>query len=323
MSSTTTSASQSQSPTTTTNTFSVSSTFVDPLPSTSTTSDDGRGRGGNTQGSGATFGNTSASLYLYTFLATLVLLLGVSAAIILRSLLLRRRHRRMVEEAIRNGTWIPPTNSPRGGVKVDLSQKPKMWEAILGGGGYIDAKILDMHPLEKTKDPLEWSALKPISLQVLPLPQTQMNNDADTNAEVINDNNNVNNTETSISSRISQFLGWRSRPTTTVVNPVPARTRTAQDPSSDPTTSPSSPQTTPLLLIPPTQVRLSILVAMPSHHPVIPPLKPGEAVDGENLPCLEMGSVDLSIGGESGSTSTVAGEIGGCGSSTSSGETQR
>ncbi|KAF5374037.1 hypothetical protein D9757_010075 [Collybiopsis confluens] len=39
---------------------------------------------------------------VYTFLATLVLLLGISGAIVARSLVLRRRHRRMIEEAIRN-----------------------------------------------------------------------------------------------------------------------------------------------------------------------------------------------------------------------------
>ena len=39
---------------------------------------------------------------------TLVLLLTVSAGIILRTMVLRRRQRRLMEEAIRNGTYIPP-----------------------------------------------------------------------------------------------------------------------------------------------------------------------------------------------------------------------
>ncbi|KAH8078074.1 hypothetical protein BXZ70DRAFT_690488 [Cristinia sonorae] len=50
----------------------------------------------------------SASLYLYTFLATLVLLLTVSALIIARSYALRRRQQRIIDEAIRNGTYVPP-----------------------------------------------------------------------------------------------------------------------------------------------------------------------------------------------------------------------
>ncbi len=46
-----------------------------------------------------------------------------------RSLILRRRHRRMVEEAIRNGTWIPTTNGR--GMRYDPSQKPIMHEAAM------------------------------------------------------------------------------------------------------------------------------------------------------------------------------------------------
>jgi len=52
---------------------------------------------------------------VYTFLATLVLLLSVSGAIVFRSFVLRRRHRMMVEEAIRNGTWVPAMGGLYGG----------------------------------------------------------------------------------------------------------------------------------------------------------------------------------------------------------------
>ncbi|KAJ6587978.1 hypothetical protein B0H19DRAFT_196703 [Mycena capillaripes] len=79
---------------------------------------------------------------VYTFLATLILLLGVSSAIVFRSILLRRRHRRMVAEAIANGTWNPP--APR--VRVDLRKKPRLWDAwvappllsVVQGGGEKD-----------------------------------------------------------------------------------------------------------------------------------------------------------------------------------------
>ncbi|KIY50245.1 hypothetical protein FISHEDRAFT_71854 [Fistulina hepatica ATCC 64428] len=74
----------------------------------------------------------SASLYLYTFLATLVLLLGVSAAIVIRSIMLRRQHRRLIEEAIRNGTWVLP---PAQAAKVDLSKKPRMYEVYVDKEG--------------------------------------------------------------------------------------------------------------------------------------------------------------------------------------------
>ncbi|KAJ3808702.1 hypothetical protein F5876DRAFT_67060 [Lentinula aff. lateritia] len=105
--------------------------------------------GGNSTdtGSGSDSGGSlanSASLYLYTFLATLVLLLGVSAAIVVRSLVLRRRHRRMVEEAIRNGTYVPPSVIATARGRVDLAMKPKMWEATVRSewngkeGGWAD-----------------------------------------------------------------------------------------------------------------------------------------------------------------------------------------
>ena len=70
------------------------------------------------------------SFAVYTFLATLILLLSISGAIIFRSFVIRRRHRRIMEEAIRNGTWIP--SPPTGGrPKVDLSKKPILWDAYV------------------------------------------------------------------------------------------------------------------------------------------------------------------------------------------------
>jgi len=73
----------------------------------------------------------------YTALiATLVLLLAVSSAIVVRSLVLRRRHQRIVEEAIRAGGWPPhQPYDPRGSRRRrDIGKKPKMWEAWLHSG---------------------------------------------------------------------------------------------------------------------------------------------------------------------------------------------
>lgn len=50
---------------------------------------------------------TKALTYSLVTPATLVLLLSVSAAIVARSYIIRRRQRRAVEEAIRNGTYVP------------------------------------------------------------------------------------------------------------------------------------------------------------------------------------------------------------------------
>lgn len=65
--------------------------------------------------------------------ATLVLLLGVSGAIVVRSYVLRRRHQALVEEAIRNGTWVPPTFNAGGRRgRRDVGEKPTMWDAWVG-----------------------------------------------------------------------------------------------------------------------------------------------------------------------------------------------
>jgi len=73
-------------------------------------------------------GGPSSSLYLFTFLATLFLLLFVSSAIILRSFILRRRFRRRIEEAILAGV-IPPPTTGRVSRRRVIGEKPKLWEA--------------------------------------------------------------------------------------------------------------------------------------------------------------------------------------------------
>jgi len=125
----------------------------------------GGGGGGNGGGGESSSSNTnlanSASLYLYTFLATLVLLLSVSGAIVVRSFILRRRHRRMVEEAIRNGTWIPPTPAARA-ARVDLSKKPELWEAYLGGGGSWQLGSFGHGSGKEFEYSRDWESIKPV-----------------------------------------------------------------------------------------------------------------------------------------------------------------
>ncbi|KAH9924950.1 hypothetical protein B0H21DRAFT_826686 [Amylocystis lapponica] len=99
------------------------STTVSVAPSS--TSSDGPSPSTTVPSSGPTL-TSSASLYLYTFLATLILLLSISAAIVVRSYILRRRQRRMIEEAIRNGTYVPPPRSPR-----TFGEKPRLHDVYL------------------------------------------------------------------------------------------------------------------------------------------------------------------------------------------------
>jgi len=112
---------------------------------------------------------------VYTFLATLVLLLSVSAAIILRSLVLRRRHRRMLNDAIRNGLWVPP---PPGAGPLGMSvaellrlgRKPAMWEAYVGGPGPEKQHSTLRHHEPKTE--WDWDSLRPFSASYVAPPAT-------------------------------------------------------------------------------------------------------------------------------------------------------
>ncbi|CAL1697431.1 unnamed protein product [Somion occarium] len=71
--------------------------------------------------------SSSAALYLYTFLATLVLLLSVSGAIVIRSYVIRRQQREALERAILTGTYVPPP--PRR--RIDPSKKPTIHDVFL------------------------------------------------------------------------------------------------------------------------------------------------------------------------------------------------
>ena len=77
---------------------------------------------------------------VYCLPVTLVLLLAVSGAIIVRSYMMRRRHQRQVAEAIRNGTYVPP-NRP----KKKFGERPTLFDVYLGnddgGDGGAGAKL--------------------------------------------------------------------------------------------------------------------------------------------------------------------------------------
>ncbi|OCB85094.1 hypothetical protein A7U60_g7719 [Sanghuangporus baumii] len=136
-----------------------SSFFTDSLSSptqTDSSNDD------NNQGSFA----TTSSLYLFTFLATLLLLLAISCAIVIRSLVIRRRFQRRVQEALAEGYVFPPNAGPGatpglGGFgaaarrRFDVGEKPKMW----------DAHIAPPPPPDEPKE-MKWENLMPVSVRV-------------------------------------------------------------------------------------------------------------------------------------------------------------
>ncbi|KAG2344855.1 hypothetical protein BDR05DRAFT_161185 [Suillus weaverae] len=174
----------------------------------------------------------STSMSYTALIATLVLLLAVSSAIVIRSLVLRRRHQRIVEEAIRAGTWLPhQPYDPRGSRRRrDIGKKPKLWEAWLGSGdeeGPADGKCAwdDIMPVYAAH-------IKSISTLQSPRPESpQIRSDP--------------------SSRTMRFL----RPFRTPFSPAPA------------TSSPIVPSTpvfsSPSISAPPA-ISVAVLVAMPT-----------------------------------------------------------
>ncbi|KAJ7154531.1 hypothetical protein C8R46DRAFT_1227369 [Mycena filopes] len=92
-----------------------------------------------------------ATLYLYTFLSTLIILLVVSAGIITRSVVLRRRQQR----AIADGTWVPPgrrrENAP------GTRRRPVMFHAHVG------ARNTTLDQAEVEAKEVGWGAMKPFS----------------------------------------------------------------------------------------------------------------------------------------------------------------
>ncbi|KAH9922793.1 uncharacterized protein BXZ73DRAFT_104027 [Epithele typhae] len=74
-------------------------------------------------------GTPSSSLYLFTFLATLFLLLAISSAIILRGIFLRRRFRRRLEEAFATGL-LSPSDDVFGGGRLHRRklQRPTLFD---------------------------------------------------------------------------------------------------------------------------------------------------------------------------------------------------
>lgn len=83
-----------------------------------------------------TFGtNAPQSLYLFTFLTTLLLLLAVSCGIVLRSFVLRRRFRRRVEAAIAAGVLLPEQVEALRRRGPTIGERPTLWEVRIGKGG--------------------------------------------------------------------------------------------------------------------------------------------------------------------------------------------
>lgn len=99
-------------------------------PSTASTTSSASPSASSTDSGGGSSSSQPSSLYLFTFLATLFLLLFVSAGIVLRSFVLRRRFRRRIEEALASGVPLTP---PWGGPPIlpRMLERPTLWDVFI------------------------------------------------------------------------------------------------------------------------------------------------------------------------------------------------
>ena len=173
----------------------------------------------------------------------------------------------MVEEAIRNGTWIPPSPGRLGGFgigrsdRVDLNKKPKLWEAFVEKSdpkGYAEADW-------------DWDSVRPFCATIVtstgpsvqPPPQPIFPSTASDSGQMpatnfpLNDSANMPSQRLPLHQRIRQFV---SPTPPTFITPlpeqtVPTNTNDNSSPNVNEVVLPSGPQ----------KIRVSVLIAMPSR----------------------------------------------------------
>lgn len=92
---------------------------------------------------------TSTTLYLFTFLAALFVLLLISASIIFRTFLIRRRFRRRVEDALAQGVFLDLQPSVLGLTARYIGEKPSVHEA------WVRQDVL--------REKSQWQAIMPVT----------------------------------------------------------------------------------------------------------------------------------------------------------------
>ncbi|TFY70711.1 hypothetical protein EVG20_g2289 [Dentipellis fragilis] len=135
----------------------LSSATPDATSTSTSTGNDGGGSTGPSPG--------SSSLYLYTFLATLLLLLSVSGVIIFRSMVIRRRHRQAVLDAIAQRDLCPPIPSP-GWAHHQAGRETEVVRGLAHPGLPLSTTLSSNQPPEHQEPP---RAPTPLPLPEYPL----------------------------------------------------------------------------------------------------------------------------------------------------------
>ncbi|KAF9267478.1 hypothetical protein L218DRAFT_995721 [Marasmius fiardii PR-910] len=97
----------------------------------------------------------SSNLYLFTFVATLFVLLLISSTIIFRSYILRRRYQRNLQEALASGVILTPRE--QGSRRKRFRTRPKFYDAWLDPAGddtwedIMPVSVLPVKPKRRRK----------------------------------------------------------------------------------------------------------------------------------------------------------------------------
>ncbi|KAL0577231.1 hypothetical protein V5O48_004749 [Marasmius crinis-equi] len=234
--------------------------------------------GGDTRGNDQGNDDFTGSIYLYTFLGVLLLLLLLSSLFLIRTRALRQRHRRMVEEAIRNGTYVPPPD-------FKWSAAPVMWEAWVKKGRKEDGI---------------WEDIKPVSASLQPPPyvyDTPTNRDVHTFANLSPRSFAGGPTNIVERLRLPRLFGHRSSPSSsTLASSFTARTASTDTFNPDMLVASPNPKAfvakAPIHVehaVAPQAVRVSVLIAMPT--PTMAKVEDWEST----VPSVEVGSVDVDV----------------------------
>ncbi|KAJ7748216.1 hypothetical protein DFH07DRAFT_830448, partial [Mycena maculata] len=201
------------------------------------------------------------TLYLFTFLATVVLLTLVTGTIVVRSMYLRRRHRLLVA----SGRWVPPA-PPRPKGEVDLKQKPRIFDAYLG----------------ESASEFDWESVPPFSATSASTPTPSKPPQSASQPQV--------NSAMPSFQMTTQFNPIRN---------IPWSRRIAPHTSINILAAPQhEPEVIPLLEMSPSKRRVSVqyIIAMPCQTA---PLRKSESEGDEapELPFLEFGIAEVDVSG--------------------------
>ena len=216
----------------------------------------------------------------------------------------------MVEEAIRNGTWMPPPpGHGRTAPRVDLSKKPRMWDL------YLDLNDQLLPQQSVPVDERDWESMKPLMATYVYDPIGKINHASDQidgagaglgAAGATSGGGAAGGIDTG---QNTAFIRRVVRSIGTALNPTPSRPQFGQ---SAPTTNYMGTEQQQMTDLSgsrgPAHIRVAVLIAMPGRHPstantasplISRPASSGSVPlpneDEEELPLIEMGVAELMV----------------------------